>query len=126
VSHVNENRSHTSSDDSDQSDSEIGAVGGVRHVNLSKNNPLLSLPKSSNQNGDNKDSTNQKESLETSASHSVDAVIETSGGADNSGFDDTDVSSCSSGDKPEFHVPESDVIFSEPSKKDEKQSNGVV
>lgn len=126
VSHVNENRSHTSSDDSDQSDSEIGAVGGVRHVNLSKNNPLLSLPKSSNQNGDNKDPTNQKESLETSASHSVDAVIETSGGADNSGFDDTDVSSCSSGEEPEFHVPESDVIFSEPSKKDEKKSNGVV
>ncbi|XP_045199698.2 E3 ubiquitin-protein ligase RNF13-like isoform X3 [Mercenaria mercenaria] len=127
VSHVNEGGSHTSSDDSDLSDSEIGAVGGIRHVNLAKDNPLLSLPKSSNHNGADSKLTNQNERLEASATHSIEetAVIETSHGEDNSGFevkDETDRSE----DEPEFHVPETDVVFSESSKKDEKKSNGVI
>lgn len=124
---MNEGSSHTSSDDSDQSDSEIGAVGGVGPLNLAKDNPLLSLPRSANQDEANNHSAKQDEKLEASANHSIEetAVIETSQGADNSAFDKNCDLDCAE-EEDEFFVPEAEVVFSEPNKKDEKKSNGVV
>lgn len=123
VSRVNEGHSCSSDDDTDQSDSEIGAVGGSRHVNLAKENPLLSLPR----NGFQGETANQRGKMEAAANQSTEnsAVKGTRQGAENPGLDLHDEENSSSDDDMDY-CPESEVVFIEPNKKDEKKMNGVV
>ncbi|KAL4220016.1 E3 ubiquitin-protein ligase rnf13 [Mactra antiquata] len=125
VNNVNENVRHASSDDSDQSDSEYGAAGGMRHVNLGKENPLLSLGRSP---VNAEISTNQNSRNEHSSNHSIEdtVVIETqNSGKDNVGFDEVEDAETTDDDDG-FDLPVDEVVFSEPLKKDDKKSNGVI
>ena len=126
VSQINE---AASSSDSDHSDSEIGAVGGARQFNLSKENPLLSLPRSSAENLIGKqtvDTEGQSSSKTNNNSNRIvdAAVIEVTPdqGLDNSGFvvDGEGEES----DEDSYHGD--DVVFVEGGKKDEKKSNGII
>lgn len=129
VSLVNE---VSSSNDSDQSDSEIGAVGGVRHLNLGKENPLLSLGKSPPENlkncrnGESQSSSSRNNPEDTAVIEvSGSCQADTDGGQHNSGFvvdgegeeSDEEGEECYHGDN---------VVFVEGGRKEEKKSNGII
>lgn len=120
----------------------MGAVGGVRHLNLGKENPLLSLDKSPAK--ELKETNGREEKSSPASSSIVDtAVIEISGsgewpngreqrtsgsgqGIDNSGFV-VDGEGEESDEEGEELCYADDVVFMEGgAKKEEKKTNGVI
>ncbi|XP_052785089.1 E3 ubiquitin-protein ligase RNF13-like isoform X1 [Mya arenaria] len=134
---VRVNPGHTCSHDSDQSESEEGAAGGVRHLNLGQENPLLSLGRApvhekrpANQKvGSEEKLTNENQAAPSSSTYQdkhETVVTVTNEGADNSGFRNDDFSS--EEEDGDFGNPgdADDVMYVGKGKVDEKKNNGVV
>ena len=127
----------SSSSDSDESESEEGAVGGARHLNLGKENPLLSLGRgslneyaSTNHSSASKTASakasNESAASEHSTNHNKEeTVVELSTeGQSNAGFvEDVELL-----DEDEDYAPHGDdeVLFANGGHMEEKKNNGVV